>query len=56
MLQQAIIVILFSGALFFVGRMIFKSFRTKSGCATGCAKCGAVDFEKIEEQLKQKGI
>jgi hypothetical protein len=56
MIQQAIIILLFSGAVFFVVRMVYKSFQTKTGCSTGCAKCGAVDFDKIEQQLKEKGI
>ncbi len=56
MVQQILIVVLFATALFFVGRMIYKSFQAKSGCATGCAKCSAVDFAKIEQQLKEKGV
>jgi len=56
MIQQVIIGLLFLGAFFFVARMLYRSFQTKSGCATGCAKCNTVDFEKIEQQLKEKGI
>jgi hypothetical protein len=52
MIQQAIIILLFSGAVFFVVRMIYKSFQTKTGCSTGCAKCGAVDFDKIEKKIR----
>jgi hypothetical protein len=56
MIQQIIIGLLFTAALIYVGRLIYKSFQAKSGCATGCGKCGAVDFEKIEKQLQQKGL
>ncbi len=52
-MQQAIIIILFIGALIYLGRMIYRSFQSKS-CATGCGKCGAVDFDKIEKQLNKK--
>jgi len=57
MIQQLLVGLVFSGALFYVGRMIYKSFQAKSACSTGCGKCGAVDFQKIEQQLKAgKGI
>jgi hypothetical protein len=52
MLQLIAIIILFSGATFFLGRMIYRSFQAKSACSTGCGKCGAVDFEKIEKQIR----
>jgi hypothetical protein len=56
MIQQILLILLFLAALFYVGRIIYKSFQAKSACATGCGKCGAVDFNKIEKQLKEKGI
>lgn len=55
MFQQAIIILLFICALAYLGRMIYRSFQSKS-CATGCGKCGAVDFDKIEKQLIAKGL
>jgi hypothetical protein len=54
MLQQIIIGLLFLGALAYVGRLIYKSFQAKAACSTGCGKCGAVDFEKIEKQINDK--
>ena len=54
MIQQIIIGAIFLGAVFYVGRLIYRSFQAKS-CATGCGKCNAVDFNKIEEQVKAKG-
>ncbi|MBL0743342.1 FeoB-associated Cys-rich membrane protein [Chryseolinea sp. Jin1] len=54
-MQQIIVGSVFLVALFYVGRLIYKSFQAKaSGCATGCGKCGAVDFEKIEAQIKKE--
>jgi hypothetical protein len=56
MIQQILVALVFAGALFYTGRLIYRSFRAKSACATGCGKCGAVDFKKIEEQLKKQGL
>jgi len=56
MIQLVAIILLFAGATFFLGRMIYRSFQAKTACASGCGKCGAVDFAKIEEQIKQKAI
>ena len=53
MAQTLIIIALFSAAIFYVGRMIYKSFTAKTGCASGCGKCG-VDFNKIEQQIQRK--
>jgi hypothetical protein len=36
--------------------MVYKAFKSKTVCDTGCGKCGAVDFAKIEQQLKEKGV
>jgi hypothetical protein len=44
MIQEIVIGIIFILALVYIGRMIFKSFQTKSaGCATGCGKCGVAE-------------
>lgn len=55
MIQEVLVGIVFAGALFYVGRLIYKNFQSKSACATGCGKCGAIDVKKIEAQIKQKG-
>ncbi|QJD95282.1 FeoB-associated Cys-rich membrane protein [Mucilaginibacter robiniae] len=44
--QTVIILLVFAAAVFYVGRMIYKSLVTKKGCGTNC-KCG-VDFSNIE--------
>jgi hypothetical protein len=58
MIQSIIVIVVFALALFYVGRLVFKSFfQANSGeCASGCGKCGAVDFAKLEQELKQKGF
>ncbi|MEO5980249.1 MAG: FeoB-associated Cys-rich membrane protein [Chryseolinea sp.] len=56
MIQQILVVLLFAAALAYLGRLLYKSLYAKSGCATGCGKCGAVDFDKIEAQIKSKGL
>jgi hypothetical protein len=53
MVQNLIILLLFVAALFYVGRLLVRSFTKKTGCASGCGKCG-VDFSKIEQQLQKK--
>jgi hypothetical protein len=56
MIQEVLVGIVFAGAVFYVGQLIYKSFQSKSVCATGCGKCGALDVKKIEAQIKQKGL
>jgi hypothetical protein len=34
--------------------MLFRQFTAKSHCDTGCGKCSAVDFDKIEKQINAK--
>jgi len=54
MLQQILVLLIFAGALVYVGRLVYKSFQSKTGCDSGCGKCGAVDFAKIEAELRKK--
>jgi len=53
MLQQVLIVLLFLGAAFYIGRLAYRSFQAKNACQSGCSKCGALDLEKIEKQLQE---
>jgi hypothetical protein len=55
-MQTILVSILFLAALLYVGRLIFLNFKSKSVCSTGCGKCGAIDFNKLEKQLKEKGL
>lgn len=56
MIQQVIIAVLFVGALAYIGRVIYRNFQARSGCASGCGQCHAIDFNKIEKQIQQKGL
>jgi len=51
-IQVVIILILFAGAVFYVGRMIYKSLSAKKSCGSNC-KCG-VDFSNIEANKAHK--
>jgi hypothetical protein len=45
-IQALIIIVLFIAALYYVGRLIYKSVSAKKGCGSNC-KCG-VDFSQAE--------
>jgi hypothetical protein len=53
MLQQGLILLLFVGAAFYVGRLAYRSFQAKNACQSGCGKCGALDLKKIEKELQE---
>lgn len=56
MIQTLVVVLIFITAVAYLARMVYRSFQSDTGCSTGCGKCNAVDFSKIEKQLKEKGI
>lgn len=39
MIQQGVIIALFAGALFYLGRPVWRSFQSKKMQQPGCAKC-----------------
>jgi len=53
MIQQLFVGLIFLAAVAYVAQLIFRNFQAKSACDSGCGKCGAVDFKKIEEQLRE---
>ena len=53
--QHIIIAFLFLVAVAYLGYIIYKSFKARSGCSSGCGSCG-VDFSKIRDELKKKGV
>jgi FeoB-associated Cys-rich membrane protein len=55
-LQQIVLILIFLAAVAYVGFMLYRSFQAKSGCASGCGKCGAIDFAKIEQKIKDKQV
>lgn len=49
--QTILVILLFLGAVFYTGRLVYRSLNAKKGCGTSC-KCG-VDFSNLED-LKNK--
>jgi hypothetical protein len=47
MLQQLLLVLTAAGALFYLGRIVYKSFKAENSCASGCGKC-AESAQKIK--------
>jgi hypothetical protein len=56
MVQEIVVGLIFIGALAYLGRILYNQFQAKSTCASGCNKCTAVDFNKIEAALKEKNF
>jgi hypothetical protein len=56
MLQQVIVLLIFIAASAYLIRLAIKAFQSQGECASGCGKCGAIDFKKIEEQINHKGL
>ncbi|MDF9797482.1 hypothetical protein OKW21_002745 [Catalinimonas alkaloidigena] len=54
MLHEIILIAIFLGALYYLGRLVYKSFASDKACPKGCGSCDAVDFKKIQEQIKIK--
>jgi len=50
--QEVLVAALFAFAVFYVGRMIYRTLKSDKGCASGCGKCG-VDFSNVQPD-KQK--
>ena len=57
-METILIILIFVVAIGFLGNRIYQSFnlKNKAGCAKGCGSCGAVDFEKIAQDIEQKTI
>jgi len=51
-IQSIIVALLFAAAVFYVGRLVYKSLTAKKGCGTNC-KCG-VDFSNIDSPKPDK--
>ena len=50
-IQTILVIVLFLAALFYIGRMIYRSMSVKNGsCGSNC-KCG-VDFSNIKTEKK----
>jgi bacterioferritin-associated ferredoxin len=56
MAQTILVIALFIAAIAYLGRLIYKQLQAKSACATGCGKCSAIDFKKIEADMLKKVV
>jgi hypothetical protein len=54
MIQQLIILLIFSAAVFYLGYTIYKNFSAKEGDCGGTCGCSKADLEKIEKELLKK--
>ncbi|HYK75660.1 MAG TPA: FeoB-associated Cys-rich membrane protein [Daejeonella sp.] len=52
-IQEIILIVLFALAVWYIGRLVYRSLNTKSGCASNCGKCG-VDFSNIPTPPEKK--
>ena len=52
--QEIIVILIFIAALVYLGRLVYRSFTTDAGCPKGCGSCSAVDFKKIEQQIRER--
>jgi len=46
-IQLVLVVLLFSLAVIYIGRLVYKSLNSKKGCASNCGKCAA-DFSDVK--------
>ncbi|HVD98226.1 MAG TPA: hypothetical protein VNB90_08460 [Cytophagaceae bacterium] len=53
-MQTILVILIFAGALIYLGWIVKNQFTAKNSCAKGCG-CSAVDLEKIEKQIKTSG-
>lgn len=49
--QEVIVGLLFAMALFFLVRMVYKTFTQKENCSGSCS-CSHVSMEEIEKKMK----
>ena len=54
MIQEILLIVIFGAAIAYLARIIYRQFQAKAACASGCGKCNAVDFNKIEKALRSK--
>ncbi len=54
MVQEILLALVFLAALAYIGKIIYRSIKPKNGvCDKGCASCNAIDFKKLEQQIKK---
>ncbi|GAB3574175.1 hypothetical protein [Hymenobacter daeguensis] len=57
LLQYCLIAVLFAGAAFYVGRIFYRAFfsKTAAGCAKGCGgACGQLDVDQLQRTIEAR--
>ena len=57
-IQYFLIAALFTAAAFYVGRIFWRAFfsKTAAGCAKGCGgACGSLDVEALQRTIEARG-
>ena len=56
LVQNLLIAFLFLAASFYVGRIFWRAFFTKSaaGCAKGCGACGTLDVDRLQRTIEAR--
>ncbi|HLT81217.1 MAG TPA: FeoB-associated Cys-rich membrane protein [Cyclobacteriaceae bacterium] len=54
MVQQILVILIFLAAVAYLVTLVVRQLRAKSGCASGCGKCGALDMKEIESRLRKQ--
>ena len=56
LLQNLLIALLFLAATFYVGRIFWRAFFTKSagGCAKGCGACSTLDVDRLQRTIETR--
>ena len=53
-MSELIVFTLFAVAIFYVGNIVYKNFKTDKSCGGGCAKCSAIDVDEILNKAAEK--
>lgn len=48
-MQELFIILLFLGALGYLGNMLYKQTKGDSACSSGCGSCGSPVVDKFKE-------
>lgn len=51
MIQTILIILLLAGALLYVARLFYRTFKGEKSDCGGCGGCSKIDVEKIEEKI-----
>ena len=51
-MQELIIVLLFAGALIYLGNVIYRQTKKESGCASSCCDSPVKNIKKVNREIK----